>query len=68
MSAVEARLNSLAQATGRSKGYYAKEVMTYLDDLEDIFHAEQILQRIKCGEERTYTFAEMKERHGLATA
>ncbi len=49
---IETRLEKLARATGRTKTYYAREaIMEHLDDLEDIYLAEQTLERIRKGKE-----------------
>jgi RHH-type rel operon transcriptional repressor/antitoxin RelB len=64
---VEQRLASLAERTGRTKTFYVKEaILTHLEELEDLYLAGEVLERIKRGEERTYTFEEIKARHGLA--
>ena len=42
------RLDILAKRTGRSKTYYIREaIMEHLDDLEDIYMAEQVLERVR---------------------
>lgn len=47
------RLKDLAQETGRSATYYIREaVEEHLEDLEDIYLAEQVLQRLKQGKEK----------------
>ncbi len=62
----EQRLAALAQATGRTKSYYAREAIeTHLDDLEDIYLASQTLERIRRGEERIYTLKEVGKELGL---
>jgi len=39
---IEKRLDDLAQKTGRTKSYYARQALIeYMDDLEDIYLAEQ---------------------------
>lgn len=39
-SDVESRLNKLAETTGRTKTFYAKEaILKYLDDMEDTYIA-----------------------------
>lgn len=49
---IESRLENLAKATGRTKTYYAREaIVEHLDDLEDIYLAEQTLERIRKGKE-----------------
>ena len=64
---IEARLGVLAKTTGRTKSYYAREaILAHLEDLEEIYLAGEVLNRIKRGEEQTYTFEEIKARHGLA--
>lgn len=46
------RLQALAGRTGRTATYYIKEAIeTHLDDLEDIYLAEQAAERIRRGEE-----------------
>ena len=63
---VEKRLEDLARKTGRSKEAYITEaVLEYLDDLEDIYLAEQALERIRRGEERTYSLEEVERELGL---
>ena len=39
---IEKRLDALAKATGRTKSFYVREaIFEHLDDLEDIYIAEQ---------------------------
>lgn len=41
---VSMRLETLAQSTGRSKTFYVREaILEHLDDLEDLYLAEQRL-------------------------
>lgn len=62
---IEARLDKLVKRTGRSKTFYAREaILEHLDDLEDLYLAEQ--RRIHSGEERTSTLDEVEARLGLA--
>ena len=64
---LEQRLADLAERTGRTKSYYAREaIMEYLEDMEDVYLAEQALERIRTGKERTYTLEEVEQRLGLA--
>ena len=64
---IEARLDELARRTGRTKTYYAREaILEHLDDLEDIYMGEEVLARIRSGEERTYTLEEVEKRLDLA--
>jgi RHH-type rel operon transcriptional repressor/antitoxin RelB len=63
----ERRLDALARSTGRSKAFYIREaILEHLDDLEDIYLAEQVLGRIRMGEERTYTLEEVERELDLA--
>lgn len=49
---IYARLRALAGHTGRPASYYIREaVETHLDDLEDVYLAEQTAERIRRGEE-----------------
>lgn len=46
------RLMALARRTGRPVSYYMREAIeAHIDDLEDIYLAEQTLERIRRGEE-----------------
>lgn len=63
----EARLEALAKRTGRSKSFYARQaILEHLDDLEDAFLAEKVLDRIRTGEEATFTLDEVEQELGLA--
>jgi RHH-type rel operon transcriptional repressor/antitoxin RelB len=56
----EQRLDHLAQVTGRTKSFYLRELVERgLEDLEDIYLAEQALERIRKGE-KTYTLDEVR--------
>ncbi len=58
---IEARLDNLAKRTGRSKTFYAREaILEHLDDLEDLYLAEQIARRIRDGEERSSSLEEVE--------
>ncbi|TLU83905.1 MAG: ribbon-helix-helix protein, CopG family [Chlorobium sp.] len=60
------RLENLAKRTGRSKTYYIREaIMTHIDDLEDIYMAEQVLERVRRGEETVSSLDEVEKRLGL---
>ena len=64
---IEVRLTNLAKRTGRSKTFYAREaILKHLDDLEDLYLAEQVMLRVRSGEERTFTLDEVEARLGLA--
>lgn len=53
---IEQRLDALAKATGRSKSYYVREaILEHLDDLEDLYLAEQRLLDVKRGKDDLLT-------------
>lgn len=63
---IEERLAALAKATGRTKTYYAREAIEeHLDDLEDIYLAEQRLIDIRAGRSETISLEDAMTRHGV---
>jgi len=63
---IEKRLEALARKTGRTKSFYGREaILRHLDDLEDMYLAEKILDRIKSNRERTFTIDEVERELGL---
>jgi RHH-type rel operon transcriptional repressor/antitoxin RelB len=63
---VESRLEALAKATGRTKTFYAREaILEYLDDLEDLYLAEQRLIDIRAGKTQTVPLEEVMKRYGM---
>lgn len=63
---VENRLEALAQATGRTKTFYAREaILEHLDDLEDLYLAEQRLIDIRAGKTQTLPLEEVMKRYGV---
>ncbi len=64
---IEARLDRLAKRTGRSKTFYAREaILEHLDDMEDLYLAEQRWQDLQSGKSRTHTLEEVETRLDLA--
>lgn len=64
---IEARLDALAKATGRTKSFYARQaILEHLDDLEDLYLAEQRLIEIRAGRSQTFTLEEVERDLGLA--
>ena len=64
--AVEARLDNLAQVTGRSKATVLHELIEQgLDELEDAVLAAAALKRIREGKEKTYTLDDVITELGL---
>ena len=63
---VENRLDALAKATGRTKTFYAREaILEHLDDLEDIYLAEQRLVDVRAGKEATHALNDLMRDSGL---
>jgi RHH-type rel operon transcriptional repressor/antitoxin RelB len=59
---IEERLTRLAEQTGRTKTFYAREaILEHLEDLEDVYLAKQSIK--KGG--RIYTSDEIKSELGL---
>ena len=64
---VEDRLEALAKATGRTKTFYAREaILEHLDDLEDLYLAEQRLIEHLADHSQFYSLGEVERRLGLA--
>ncbi len=64
---LEQRLEALAKATGRSKTYYVREALIEkIEDMEDLYLAEAVLERIASGEEKTAPLADVERELGLA--
>ena len=52
---LDARLARLAQLTGRTKTFYVRQaVESQIEDLEDIYLADQVMSRLEDGSEATY--------------
>ena len=64
--AIEQRLDQLAAQTGRTKAYYLRELVTNgLDDLEDYYLAAARMERVRKGEEKVYSAAQVRKDLGL---
>lgn len=62
----EKRLAFLASQTGRTKAFYLRELIERgLEDIEDYYLASDVLERIRKGEERVYSSAEVRRYLGL---
>jgi len=60
------RLQDLASKTGRTATFYMREAIeTHLEDLEDIYLAEQTLDQVKSGKQRTFSLDEVERELGL---
>ncbi len=63
---VEDRLETLAKRTGRTKTFYAREaILEHLDDMEDIYLAEQRLEDIRAGRSETVPLEEVMREYGV---
>jgi RHH-type rel operon transcriptional repressor/antitoxin RelB len=64
---IEARLEALAVATGRTKTFYAREaILEYIEDLEDLYLAEQRLTEIRAGCTKTVSLEDVMQKYGMA--
>ena len=62
----EERLNHLAAQTGRSKAYYLRELIERgIDDLEDIYLAEQRLINIRAGRSQPVPLEDVMKRYDM---
>lgn len=63
---IQNRLQRLAQLTGRSKSSYMIEaIREHLDDLEDLYLAEQRLVDIRSGKTQTIPMEDVMKHYGL---
>ena len=62
----EQRLDFLASETGRSKESFLDEVIERgMEDIEDYYLSMEVLKRIRSGQERVYTSAEVRRDLGV---
>lgn len=60
------RLDNLAKLTGRSKTYYMIEaICDHIDDLEDLYLAEQRLLDLRAGKSKAVPLEKVIKRYGL---
>lgn len=65
---VAARLQRLAERTGRSKTFYMVEAIhRHIDDLEDLYLAEKSLIDLRAGRSQTVPLEEVMKRYGMKT-
>lgn len=63
---IEARLENLAKATGRTKTFYAREaILEYLEDMEDLYIAKQRMADIQAGRSKAIPLEELMKRYGM---
>ena len=64
---IVSRLDSLAKQTGRTTTFYVREaVLEHLEDIEDLYLAEQRLLESRAGRSKTHTLEEVERDLGLA--
>lgn len=63
---IECRLDALAKKTGRTKAFYIREmILNHLDEMEDYYLAAEVVERLRKGQERTFTAQEVRHDLGL---
>lgn len=63
---IEARLDALVARTGRPKSEYLREILARgIEEVEDYYLAVEISERVRRGEERVYSDAEVRRELGL---
>jgi len=61
-----ARLERLARVTGRSKSFYVKQAIEdHIEDLEDLYIAQKVLDRIADGRERLIPLEDLERELGM---
>lgn len=64
---VEERLAALSRATGRPETFYVREaILQHLDDLEDLYLAEQRLAAHQAGLSKSHSLIDVERELGLA--
>jgi RHH-type rel operon transcriptional repressor/antitoxin RelB len=62
---IEERLDALARRTGRSKSFYAREaILEHLEDLEDLYLAEEALAEHYASGGKTASMEQVLEKYG----
>lgn len=63
---IDGRLTALAKTTSRPKSFYVREALVkYLDDMEDLYLAEQRLFDVHAGRSQTVPLEEVLKRSGM---
>jgi RHH-type rel operon transcriptional repressor/antitoxin RelB len=63
---IERRLDALAQQTGLAKADCLRDwIVEHIEDVEDYFLAAQTLQRVRQGQEATFSAADIRKDLGL---
>jgi len=57
----ERRLDFLASQTGRTKAYYLREIIEQgLEDIEDYYLGQEVLERIRKGQEAVHSAVDVR--------
>ena len=63
---IEQRLERLSSETGRTKAFYLRELIERgIDDLEDYYLGMEVVERLRKGEEPTFSIDEVEKDLGL---
>ena len=63
---LEDRLAALANRTGRSKTWYIRQALEeHIEEMEEVYLAEQTLWRIREGLEDTVSLEDLVKQHGV---
>lgn len=63
---LELQLEAIAKASGRTAADYAREtIIERLEDLEDVYLAEQELIEVRAGRSKTVPLADVVKQYGL---
>ena len=63
---VEQKLDYLAEQTGRTKAYYLREIIERgIEEMEDFYLAVDVLERVRKGQERVHSAADVRSDLGL---
>jgi RHH-type rel operon transcriptional repressor/antitoxin RelB len=63
---IEERLNNLSARTGRTKTFYARQaIVEYLDELEERYWEDSVIDRWESSSKETISAAEFKSELGL---
>jgi len=65
-SEADRRLDFLVSQTGRTKAFYLRELIERgLEDVEDYYLASDVLERLRKGQEKTHSAANLRAALGL---
>nr|WP_314738705.1 DUF6290 family protein [uncultured Haemophilus sp.] len=63
---LQTRLNNLVMQTGHTQSYYVQAALeAYMEDLEDLLTANATLERIRSGQEKTFSLEEVERELNL---